>query len=408
VRGRAPAAGGSMTRLLLVDDEPNVVQGLSRMMRSVRDEWDVKTALSGLEALEVMAEWRADVVVSDMRMPGMNGVELLNKIAALYPDAVRLILSGHTDREVIMQSAIVAHQFLAKPCDAQTLVNTLRRAASVRALLNEPAIRNVVGRTMSLPCLSSTYDALMRVLGQEGCTANDVAKVVACDMVLTAKVMQLVNSAFFGTPRRVDNVVEAVSCLGIDVVRGLVATVEVFDGFEGVLDETCMIDLFNHSLRVGSLCRELAIAEGMTVRDQEDALLAGMLHDIGKLVLARAYPTEYKAILGTGDEWWPSRDAQRQKLGVSHSEVGAYLLGLWGFQIHIVEAVAYHDRPSACEVPIFSLTTLVHSANALVCSSHGSEAHAPAEIDREYLATVGKLEAFDGWMALQQEVPRAA
>jgi YesN/AraC family two-component response regulator len=149
-----------MNRVLLVDDEPNVVQGLTRMMRSVRDEYETRYALSGSEALRVMAEWPADVVVSDMRMPGMNGVELLNRVAAEYPEAVRLILSGHTDREVIMQSAVVAHQFLSKPCDAQTLVYTLRRAASVRALLrNRQFATSSVVRCNCLACRRLTMNS---------------------------------------------------------------------------------------------------------------------------------------------------------------------------------------------------------------------------------------------------------
>ena len=209
-----------MTRLLFVDDEPHVIEGLRRMMRRLRDQWEVHTALSGEEALRIMAETPADVVVSDMRMPHMNGVELLNRIARQYPEAVRLILSGHTDREVIMQSAIVAHQFLAKPCDAETLVNTLHRAKRVRELLSSPSIRDVVGRTMQLPCLSSTYEELMHVLGTEGSTVRDVAAVVAKDLILTARVMQLVNSSFFVKPRPMDSIVDAVSYLGLDVVRG--------------------------------------------------------------------------------------------------------------------------------------------------------------------------------------------
>jgi len=379
-----------MTRLLFVDDEPHVIEGLRRMMRRVRDQWEVHTALSGEEALKIMAVTPADVVVSDMRMPHMNGVELLNRIAKQYPEAVRLILSGHTDREVIMQSAIVAHQFLAKPCDAETLVNTLHRAKRVRELLSSPSIRDVVGRTMQLPCLSSTYDELMAVLGTEGSTVRDVADVVSKDLVLTARVMQLVNSSFFVKPRPMDSIVDAVSYLGLDVVRGLAAAVKAFDGFENVLGERPLKELFLHCLEVGSLCRRIAIHEGMTIRDQEDALLAGMLHDIGKIVLAQAYPSEYESILRDKQDWWPSQEAENNQLGLSHSEVGAYLLGLWGFQNHIVEAVAFHERPRLSPVLVFSLTTILHVANAQTLGR-------PDRIDREYLSLVGKREAYSAW-----------
>ena len=391
-----------MIKVLLVDDEPNVVQGLTRMMRSVRSEYQTRYALSGTEALKVMAEWPADVVVSDMRMPGMNGVELLNRIAAEYPDAVRLILSGHTDREIIMQSAVVAHQFLSKPCDAETLVYTLRRAASVRALLQEPAIRHVVGRTMQLPCLSTTYDELMTVLGHEGCTPADVAAVVSSDVVLTAKVMQLVNSGFFGASRRVDSIVEAISSLGIEVVRALVATIEAFDGFRASFDDHQIRGIFEHSLMVAELARDIAISEGLSPSEQEDALLAGMLHDLGKLVLARAYPERYEDAIVSGQKDWPDREMERQTIGATQAEVGAYLLGLWGFQIHLVEAVAYHDRPSATQAPVFSLTTIIHAANVIADASMRSR------FDEEYLRTVGKLEAAREWAKLRMVQQHAA
>ncbi|MHB8635935.1 MAG: HDOD domain-containing protein [Fimbriimonadaceae bacterium] len=397
-----------MNRVLLVDDEPNVVQGLTRMMRCVRDEYETRYALSGTEALRIMSEWPADVVVSDMRMPGMNGVELLNRIAGEYPEAVRLILSGYTDREVIMQSAVVAHQFLSKPCDAQTLVHTLRRAASVRSLLQEPAIRNAVGRTMQLPCLSSTYDNLMAVLGTQGCTATDVADVVSKDFVLTAKVMQLVNSGFFGAARRVDSIIDAITCLGIDVIRALVATIEAFDGFNATFADNQMTGVFHHSLRVAELSRSIAAFEGLPIADQEDALLAGMLHDIGKLVLARAYPERYAETLLGDCELWPDQALERYTIGASQAEVGAYLLGLWGFQIHVVEAVAFHDRPEACRAPVFSLTTIVHAANVLAEAPGESPLGASLRLDYEYLRCVGKLDQVRSWAGLDREKRHAA
>jgi HD-like signal output (HDOD) protein/ActR/RegA family two-component response regulator len=382
-----------MTRLLFVDDEPHVLEGLRRMMRRVRDKWDVRTASSGLEALAIMKEWPADVVVSDMRMPHMNGVELLSRIAAEYPEAVRLILSGHTDREVIMQSAIVAHQFLAKPCNAETMVDTLHRANTVRDLLGNPEIRDIVGRTMQLPCLTSTYDDLMRVLGTEGSTAKDVADVVSRDLVLTARVMQLVNSSFFANHRKMDSIVDAIGYLGLDVVRGLVAAVKAFDGFEGILGEEPLVKLFMHSVEVGSLCRRIAIEEGLTVRDQEDALLAGMLHDIGKLVLAQAFPQSFEAILSDTTDWWPPSLPECSQAGISQAEVGAYLLGLWGFQNHIVEAVAFHGNPRNAPVVAFTLTTILHYANANISGSN---------VDCEYLSLVGKPGDIERWAATSE------
>jgi HD-like signal output (HDOD) protein len=240
----------------------------------------------------------------------------------------------------------------------------------------------------------------MKVLGTEGATVRDVAEVVARDLVLTARVMQLVNSSFFATPRTADSIVDAIAYLGLDVVRGLAAVVKAFDGFETVFGECHLVELFHHCLEVGSLCRRIAIDEGLTVRDQEDALLAGMLHDIGKLVLAQAYPTCYEEILNCFDDEPIAGDAEAQGPGLSQAEVGAYLLGLWGFQNHIVEAVAFHDRPRRAPVIAFSLTTILHAADAFASGR-------PDRIDSDYLTVVGKRDALQRW-APSCEVRRVA
>jgi HD-like signal output (HDOD) protein len=260
---------------------------------------------------------------------------------------------------------------------------------------------------MQLPCLSTTYDELMAVLGTASCTAADVAEVVGNDVVLTAKVMQLVNSGFFGSARRVDNMVEAIHCLGMDVVRALVATIEAFDGFKTTVDEVQIRAVFHHCLRVSELARSIAAFEGFSIADQGDALLAGMLHDIGKLVLARAYPDRYAHVLLDDGHGWPDWQLEHGTTGASQSEVGGYLLGLWGFQIHIVEAVAFHDRPGACNCPVFSLTTIIHAANALAKTSEDVGENWP-QLDREYLARVDKLSHVRAWANLREEAWRVA
>ena len=104
------------TRILFVDDEPLVLQGLQRMLRPMRNEWEMAFVESGRRALEEMATLPFQVVVSDMRMPGMNGAQFLSHVQELYPRTVRLILSGHADKDLIMKCVGTAHQFLAKPC----------------------------------------------------------------------------------------------------------------------------------------------------------------------------------------------------------------------------------------------------------------------------------------------------
>src|SRR5256885_11774657 len=126
-----------MIRILFVDDEPKVTEGLHRMLRSMRREWEMTFATSGAEALEKLSAKPFDVVVSDMRMPGMDGCQLLTEVMRRHPQVVRIILSGYSDKETIMRSIGLAHHYLSKPCDAETLKETIRRACDLRDQLEE-------------------------------------------------------------------------------------------------------------------------------------------------------------------------------------------------------------------------------------------------------------------------------
>ncbi|MBC8317540.1 MAG: response regulator [Desulfobulbaceae bacterium] len=118
-------------RILFVDDEPNILVGLRRMLRSLRKEIDMEFAESGKEALQVMSKASFDVVVSDMRMPGMDGAELLTEVRRLYPDTIRIILSGYAAAEAIMRTETIVHQFLHKPCEPQNIKDTLLRSCQL-------------------------------------------------------------------------------------------------------------------------------------------------------------------------------------------------------------------------------------------------------------------------------------
>ncbi|WP_054650256.1 response regulator [Salidesulfovibrio brasiliensis] len=145
-----------MKRVLFVDDEKNVLNGLRRMLRSIRDEWEMDFAPGGAEALELVGKKEYDLVVSDMRMPGMDGAELLTKVQELSPETVRIVLSGHSEQNMVMKSVKPAHQFLSKPCSSEQLLQTLKEAYRLRRLLNNPRIklRYQVSRR-SQACLTS-------------------------------------------------------------------------------------------------------------------------------------------------------------------------------------------------------------------------------------------------------------
>jgi len=150
-----------MKAVLFVDDDENVLAGLRRMLRGFRDQWIMDFVASGAEALHYLAHREADVVVTDLRMPGMNGLELLKHLNSHYPHIVRIILSGQSDEESTIRAAGVAHQYLSKPCETETLKATIVRACALQDRLSNQSLKNIVAGMNSLPSPPTHYQELV-------------------------------------------------------------------------------------------------------------------------------------------------------------------------------------------------------------------------------------------------------
>jgi HD-like signal output (HDOD) protein/ActR/RegA family two-component response regulator len=387
------------SRILFVDDEVRVLQGLQRMLRPLRDEWEMEFVESGPQALEVMDARPVEVVVSDMRMPGMTGADLLEIVKARHPDVVRLILSGQSSEEAVLKSVGPAHQFLAKPCDANLLKATIRRACGLRDLLADPKMVRLVSQVGRLPSPPDLYVRLVGELRSANPSLRRVAEIVASDVGMTAKVLQMVNSAFFGFRRHISEPQHAVSLLGLTIITSLVLSVQVFTQYDGAkIRAVHLAGLMDHSLAVATLARAIADAERQPQGMLDNALIAGLLHDAGKLVLAVRLHTEYRRVVescaAAGGHVW---EAERAAFGSAHAEIGAYLLGLWALPHAIVEAVAYHHIPRACAHTGFAALTAVHVADTLV---HDAEHPGRSDVDMPYLAAVGLTDRLPAWRAL--------
>ena len=399
-------------RVLFVDDEPKVLDGLRHMLRKLRDEWEMEFAPSGREALEAMERQPFDVVVSDMQMPEMDGAGLLNRVRERYPGTVRLILSGHSDKEMILRSVGPTHQFLAKPCDADTLKETVIRAYALRELLDSDELKTIVAGIDALPSLPTLYSRLLQVLQSPESSVQEVADIISSDVGMTAKVLQLVNSAFFSLRRHIESPAQAISYLGLDTVQAVVLTAGAFaelgDSREALeIAET----LYPHSVKVGGLAGTIARLVSNDKSLIDDSLMAGMLHDVGKLVFVAKLPDVWReANKIAREKKMPIQDAERAASGVSHAELGGYLLGLWGLPNPIVEAVAFHHRPRTCLSQVFSVLTAVHVANELVVGTEAAPDDAPArpdaaatQLDTEYLEELGVADRVPEWQALAHE-----
>jgi putative nucleotidyltransferase with HDIG domain len=395
------------SRVLFVDDETRILQGLQRMLRSQRTDWDMVFAASPAEALEAIDTSPFDVVVSDMRMPGMSGVQLLEEVKRRQPDAIRIILSGQSSEESVLSSVGPAHQFLAKPCDAEELVATIRRACGLRALLRHGELQKVLSRVGVLPSAPELYLQLVTELKSPSASVHRVASLVSSDLGMSAKILQMVNSAFFGIRRRVSDPQQAISLLGLSTVTALVLSAKVFGQFDETrLHSVKLSGLAAHSLAVAGLARSIVRAEQTTSVIQDDSFTAALLHDVGKLVLATHVTDPYgHAVELASREQCPLWLAEREVLGADHAHVGAYLLGLWGLPDSIVEALAYHHEPDRCGHESFAPLTAVHVADALYHEAERSSGEtARPLLSLDYISRLGRADAIADWRALQSPV----
>ena len=392
-----------MARLsvIFVDDDPRVLRGLRRLLSPLREEWEMHFAESGLEALKTMATQRFDAIVTDMRMPGMDGAELLTTVTREHPHAVRIVLSGQSDQETRLRAAGPTHQFLTKPCTEELLRTTVTRACGLRDILGQEPLRRLVTQLDTLPSLATVRDQLYRELLSADASVATIGDLVDQDIAISAKLLKLVNSSFFGLPQRVTSAAAATRLLGLNVVRELVISETLFSREQApAMPGFSLEAMRDHATATASFARAIAIAEGQDDAWQADARIAGQLHDIGQLVLAANMPDDYRRALQLASERsiQPSA-AESEVFGASHAEVGAYLLGVWGTPDPIVEAVALHDRPAAAPNGSFSILTAVHAASVFAHELMDGEGASPRALDKHYLVALSKLNRVDAWHA---------
>lgn len=390
-------------RILFVDDEEKVLDGLRRMLRPLRHEWTCEFARSGNEALARMATLSFDVVVSDMRMPGMDGAELLARVRETHPGTVRIVLSGHSDMESILRSVGPSHQYLTKPCDAETLKRTIASACALRDLFDDNQLQHLVGQLDTLPSMPALYRSLVMALQSPETSLRDVGRIVATDLGMTAQVLRLVNSSYFGLCNKIASPERAVSFLGLSTVTSLALCAGVFQDADALaLDRVGLASLWSHSVATAMSAKRIAHLETKDARTAEDSFAAGMLHDAGMLVLATNMPDRYGSILRTArTEHRPLWQVEEAELGCSHAAVGAYLLGLWGIPNAIVEAVAYHHGPSLCPNRSFAPLTAVHAADVFDEETRFAETTSPPPVmlDLSYLEDLGCRDRLETWRA---------
>jgi HD-like signal output (HDOD) protein/CheY-like chemotaxis protein len=389
-------------RLLFVDDETMVLDGLRRALHGMRQEWDMHFVEGAAAALQALEQAPYDAIVSDMRMPVMDGAQLLEQVKQRHPDVIRVVLSGQSSQAAVLRSIAPAHQFLSKPCDPQELVLRLGQAFAMRDLLSNQSLKTVISRLRSIPSLPTLYDELMAALRLEDPSLVQIERIISKDVGMAAKILQLANSAFIGARGRVSSLLQAVSLIGTETVRTLVLSVHVFSQFEGNSEITAYLPaLWDHSVEVASLAQRIATSENRTKAVVEESFTAGLLHDVGKVVLLAEMPREYRRIVEINPGSILALELEH--LGCTHAQVGAYLMSIWGLPAPLVHAVAFHHSPSETAEARFSALTAVHVADAIASLTDPSPLNHDIELDLNYLDRLGLREREALWRSFHEE-----
>ena len=386
-------------QILFVDDEPMLLSGLKRSLHAMRQEWEMTFVSGGQEALQAMAEHPYDIIVTDMQMPVMNGAQLLEEVKNKYPQCLRFVLSGQANRDTILKTVNPAHQFLSKPCDSAELKRRLTRALAIRNLLQNDELRGLVSKLESLPTLPTLYADLIHELDKDEPSVARIGQLVSEDMALTAKILQLVNSAFFGLSGQVSSATNAVGLLGLDIIKALILSTHVLSKFQtDLLNVTDVEYLWKHSLTVAGYAKAIARMENANQREVDECFTAGLLHDLGKLILASAMHGKYGEVLSRIREKGTNLvAAEIEVLGCSHAEVAAYLMSLWGLPDNVIEGVAWHYHPSESAKSEFSTVATTHVATVYDEQQNPHWMIDSITLDTDYLTRIGCLEKEKEW-----------
>ena len=393
-----------MRRVFFVDDAPEILKHLQRTLAPMQSEWTMEFFPSAKSALAAICQAPCDVVVSDMTMPGMDGAQFLTEVRNVSPQAIRIILSGDQSPVNYLRSASVAHRFLQKPVDAEVLKANIAQAEALRAVLANPALRTLVSEIKALPSLPSIYQDLMQEMQSPQASLKKASRIVAKDLGMVTKILQLVNSAFFGLRTHVSDPEQAVALLGFETIKSLVLSSQVFAQFDqNRLPGFSLDALWRHAMLTATCARRIAKDTGASQPVIDEAFTAALLHDVGVLVLVANKPDDYVRVLELmRANQVPDWAAERDIFGADHAHVGAYLLGIWGLGDGIVEAVAFHQHPADYNASGFQALTAVHVANAF------AEAQASADVatgdalnlDQSYLTRENLLSSIPHWREL--------
>lgn len=388
-------------RILFVDDEPNILSSMKRMLRGLRKTAVMSFVESGKAALAAMEDEPYDVVVSDMRMPGMDGAELLAILCKKWPRTIRIMLTGQADSASVLKTVNVVHQFLMKPCEQDEIKQTLARACTLHDFLQDAGVlAEVGGELASRFIMPDIYQNLQGILLSDHCDVDVLAACLAEDEWVCRYLVQLCS----GSPDKAScTVAEAVQELGADVLCPFILSMYLFKelqedtAYRGFWDQ-----VLEHGMQVGLRAKQIATVEEGSPALCVESFIGGLLHDIGHLVMAKCYPEKYAHVLGQLSQGGELLDSSEDLSTFTHNKAGALLLVMFGFPLGVIEIVAYHNELKHKTGTVFDGLTAVHVADSFLSNTDSCLQLFSATRSEEYLQQVHCLARVSVWQEAMQ------
>jgi HD-like signal output (HDOD) protein/CheY-like chemotaxis protein len=335
--------------IVFLDDESSILGSLRSLLR--REGYATAFFESAAEALEYITTNVVDVIVSDLRMPEMTGIEFLNKVSSIMPDSIRIMLSGYEDKVTVLKalSSGVAQQYVLKPWDDEGLRQMLRRSIALLQDQREQRIRAITSPHTNLPVPGKLLDRLSVVLSDDSASLVKIVTEIENSPPVVARILRVANSIHYGSRRTITTLKEAVGFIGTEYVNSIVLSIEAFQHACTSTDPRAaqtVENIWAQSVRRAAMARSLA-SQWQGFKEVQLVHVTSLLQDIGYVAFICADFERFHQMTEMAKErgisWYES---EARMFGATHDEVGASLLRHWNFPDQIVEAVALSHRPT--------------------------------------------------------------
>lgn len=376
--------------IFVVDDQEPLLETVVLALRYLCPEWEVTGFGSPAAAMEAIQQHEPDAILSDQMMPGMEGCKLLEQVRVISPTTIRVIMSGHValDKLSLITSA---HQYVAKPFEAAKLRDLIQRSFNAQERVINQGLQTVVTSVRSIPSLPQAHHSLLKELEDNRNAGSSIAKLIGDDPGLSVKVLQLANSALFGPGYPVSDLLDAVNCLGTEMLSAIVLSQSVFRHYEklrkGELD---LKKVWAHCWESACIAQRICRQKKLGHRTGEEAFLAGLLHEVGRFLLFDNFPDQYQiACDGARLNKIPFRASMHQVMQITPAQMSAYVLELWGLPSPVVDAIGNLDRPEKDQTHQFNITSALYVADHLAARKFPPDDFQLEDWNMDYLESIG-------------------